>query len=694
MKSDNISIQKKRNFHAFLLLSALICLIYSNTLNSSWHLDDGPNILFNPSLHLNDLRLTSLANILNSGSVFSQSKLYRPISCFTFALNWYFSQDDTTGYHIVNIAVHIITAFFLFLVLLQIMRKVDATGEGSPKNYFIALLGAALWASAPIQTQAVTYIIQRMASLAAMFTILSIYSYLKARTEENYIRWGALCILFFVAGIGSKENTVMLPASLLLLEFSFFTHQVSKQKIACIALASSLVLLAGLSVTHFILGKNLLNIFNPTQLLDSYAHRPFTFSERILTEPRIVLMYLSQIILPLVSRLSVTHDIALSTSLFTPWTTLPAILTIFTLPGLSIIFLKRYPQFAFPILFFFLNHMVESTILPLELIFEHRNYLPSIFIFLPVSYSVAQTLYASNKFSFVGRFVILSGTTCYIIISGHATYIRNLVWVSESTLWTDAIRKAPLSARAYGFLGQANEQIGEYRKAFYYYTIALQHSDTSANPKLIKTGALNKLGSIHYTFKKYEEALHCFAQCLELDESHEDCLKNRARSYLQLGLPQPALNDAKNLLERYPESSTIRYIAASAAYRTGDLAAAQKHIKQTIRKALNRPDGLHLMGIILLKYKSYPNSLFFLKRAVKLSPNTAEFQLALAVAYYTNNQIDAAEKTLYNILARHPLPILETALQNSRRENLDKEALNFLEDTLTYMIGELSSSLR
>ncbi|MCI5116823.1 MAG: hypothetical protein D3913_02445, partial [Candidatus Electrothrix sp. LOE1_4_5] len=235
----------------------------------------------------------------------------------------------------VNISIHIITAFVLFLVLLQIIRLTGATKKDEAKNYFIALLGAALWATAPIQTQAVTYIVQRMASLATMFTILSIYSYLKARTEGKYIRWVVLCILFFLAGIGSKENAVMLPVSLLLLEFSFFRHHISKQKIGWIVITSSVALLVGLLATHFLLGKNLLNIFDPSRLIDRYESRSFTLNERILTEPRIILMYLSQIFIPLVSQLSLVHDIQVSISLFTPWTTFPAIAVIFILIILS-----------------------------------------------------------------------------------------------------------------------------------------------------------------------------------------------------------------------------------------------------------------------------------------------------------------------------------------------------------------------
>jgi uncharacterized membrane protein len=105
----------------------------------------------------------------------------------------------------------------------------------------------------------------------------------------------------------------------------------------------------------------------------------------MLTEPRIVLFYLSQIFYPVPGRLSIVHDVQLSRSLLEPWTTLPAILVVLGLIGFGIWQLRKRPMLSFAVLFFFLNHTVESSIIGLELIYEHRNYLPSLFLFAPVA---------------------------------------------------------------------------------------------------------------------------------------------------------------------------------------------------------------------------------------------------------------------------------------------------------------------
>ncbi|MCI5145676.1 MAG: hypothetical protein D3923_09120, partial [Candidatus Electrothrix sp. AR3] len=477
---STLSPQKKyrAEYRYFFLLAAILILSYANTFDASWHLDDEPNILTNSKLHISKLNLQQINNALRANPSAPESdKLYRPIPCLSLALNWYIGQDNVLGYHVVNLTIHILTAWFLFLTL-HLLLQVYCTTK-YPPQFFItaALLGALFWALAPIQTQAVTYIVQRMASMATMFTIIAIYAYLRGRTSEKKYLWLALCLFSFFLALGSKENAILLPASLFLFELSFFRHNLSKQQISRFLLAGGIVLIIGFLFVHYGLGITPFKLSNPLSFLDSYANRSFTFSERILTQPRIVLMYLSQIFFPVAERLSIEHDIILSTSLITPWTTLPALLSILLLIFTPLFFLKRYPLFCFPVLFFFLNHAVESTILQLELIFEHRNYLPSLFLFLPISFLIAKILYSPDQQNFFRRIITISCTVLFLILFGHATYTRNLVWASEGTLWTDVIRKAPNSSRAAHNLGKWYRQFGQYKTAYHYFQLALHNAE-------------------------------------------------------------------------------------------------------------------------------------------------------------------------------------------------------------------------
>ncbi|MCI5118324.1 MAG: tetratricopeptide repeat protein, partial [Candidatus Electrothrix sp. LOE1_4_5] len=355
---------------------------------------------------------------------------------------------------------------------------------------------------------------------------------------------------------------------------------------------------------------------------------------------------------------------------------------------LSIRYLKKYPLVAFPVLFFFLNHIIESTVLPLELIFEHRNYLPSLFIFLPLSVFIAHAIYAPSKFSFVGRFAIAAGTVCFLIISGQATYTRNFAWADEGTLWSDSIKKAPSSPRAAGYLGQWYQKIEQPQKAYYYFRFALQNSYLAPTPKKSQLAASQSLGLVHYESEEYKKAIPYFNQCINIEKNNRNCLTNRARSYLQLYLPQKALDDAEILVADYPTYLLAKYIAASASYRLGALAEAQRYMHEIIQQSLDKPKGLYLMGLILLKYKSYPNALFFLRQAVDQWPSNAEYQFSLAAAYYINNQLDAAEQTLRNIFNRYPLPVIETALQNFKPDAPSQESVIFAKNFLSEILRE------
>ena len=271
---------------------------------------------------------------------------------------------------------------------------------------------------------------------------LLIYQGATARRNPTQALFYMGCLGSFLCAVLSKENAVMLPVSLGLVEIVFFqdgsiTNKIKKHFPALAVAGIALILII---IVLFKTGA--LNYF-----FRAYASRPFTLVERLLTEPRIVLFYISQIFYPVPARLSITHDIIVSTSLLSPWTTLPAILIVLLMIGIAVSQLKRKPLVVFSILFFFINHVVESTILPLELIFEHRNYLPSFFIFLPVAIAL---MYLFNYYQSKNRsmYTILTIFVTLVIIGlGCFTYIRNRDWRTETTLWQDAMKKAPRDAR-------------------------------------------------------------------------------------------------------------------------------------------------------------------------------------------------------------------------------------------------------
>ncbi|MCI5120879.1 MAG: hypothetical protein D3908_06765, partial [Candidatus Electrothrix sp. AUS4] len=497
------------------LLFIFSLLLYNGILQNSWHLDDSGNILHNAPLHITDLRLSTLLQTFYAHPE-STGKLYRPISNLTFALNWYFGQNKLIGYHLVDIIIHGVTAIVLYLTCLQLFKTPALTARdySQTEQRNIALLTAALWLAAPIHTSAVTYIVQRMAQLAAFFSLAAIFFYLKARVSNNRLHqtiFSTSCLCCIFLALGSKENAILIFPSLGLVEGIFFLQFTKIQEFAQQKRALfSLLFLLVTGITFYLSWD-----FIAAQA-NSYGHRNFTFQERLLTEPRILLFYLSQIFYPTASRLSITHDITVSTSLFSPWQTLPAIFVCFSLIVFAISKIYKRPLLSFALLYYFLNHLVESTIIPLELIFEHRNLLPSLFLFLPITAFLTRII-NTKKWA-----TILTGATCVLFLfqSGYATIERNKAWKNTGTLNEDALVKAPASARVKLNLASWYATQKNFEEALSLCEEAEQLEASGASRNTIIPIARMQQGSIFYELGQSEKAIKYFREAYSLRKDY------------------------------------------------------------------------------------------------------------------------------------------------------------------------------
>ncbi len=677
-----------------ILLTVFICLIYSNTLNSPWQLDDFHNIVDNSAVHMTSLDGSSIKTSWYAAP--NKESLQRPVSYFTFALNWYFGQDNVTGYHLVNIAIHILTACFLFATILLLFQTPNLKGRDSESIYFVALLAAVLWASHPIQIQAVTYIVQRMASLAALFYILGIFCYLKARlaaSGKDKRVFFELCITAFLLAVGSKSNAIMLPIFLLLIEFTFFRDLTQKriQKQAGAILIGAAILVAAAGFFLFLEG-------NPGRIFAGYENRSFTLPQRLLTQPGIVLFYLSQIFYPLPSRFSIAHDFPVATSLIAPWYTLPAILLILGLIAFALLRIRKNPVLSFAVLFFFGSHVIESTIIPLELIFEHRNYLSSLFLFIPIAIGIKKGLDYCCTASRLAFYVLVLAVCAAVIGLGSSTYARNSDWRSAKVLWENAMGKAPGSARPLLSLGRGYyEPTGQIDKAIELYEKALS---LEGKTKRFKYFSYSFLARVYYSdLGDYEKAVYYSEKAIEILPDKFEINLLLCKSLAKIGRNDEATAHLENVIDRLSDSVRDLYAKgflllgmkkpkkALAFFRQGLEASAPTDQWQFLRE----------IGLCHTQMNQYDKGYMFLKRARQLHPGDADLLLALADNRIRAGKPDSAGKWMkryinavgaeniyleLNRIAADPLGIpfshektalLAAELLRARGENIIKE---------------------
>jgi tetratricopeptide (TPR) repeat protein len=413
-------------------------------------------------------------------------------------MNYYIGGDSVFGYHVVNFAIHYLAALFLFLLIYDTLQLPSLNDRYGTTAYSIALLSVFFWATHPIQVTAVTYIVQRMASMTGMFYIMAMYLYLKGRTAlgtEKKVVFLALGGLAAILSFASKENAAMLPISIFLYDVLLIQESTPESfktnRNILLLLVALLVLIA-----FFCL--------NPLSILDGYEHRPFTLSERLLTQPRVILFYLSLIVYPINSRLTLLHDIEISKSLFIPWTTLPAILTILFLMTVAIMISRKKPLVAYCILFFFINHLIEGSIIPLELIFEHRNYLPSAFFFVLIALLLLNIL---DYFSYNNSFRRAMVLTIILLLAaqGHTTHLRNSIFKNDLTLWSDNVKKAANLHRPHHNLGKAYLVAGLLEEGIAEMNRALKSKAGARSSQKYRT--YYNLATFYLHQKEYDKAL-------------------------------------------------------------------------------------------------------------------------------------------------------------------------------------------
>lgn len=553
--------QKKAWILGTCLFGFLIFVGYSNTFQSPPILDDFHSFIDEPLTKLDHWSTDKILSL-------SQTKFgwARWIPMLSFSWDIWFGGGEFFYLHMTNIVIH----FLCFLAAIFLVRKiVECNPEENSISHSllstteIACFVSAIWALNPVQTNAVTYLVQRMTSIMALFYLLSMAFYFSARlsyrknsTIDGRVgTYAGLSLGTMVIAFLSKENSLMLPFMMICSEIWLFQNDLHRRIIAYFRRhrLTSVVALSLLATAAVMI------LF---QMNGGYQGRNFTMVERLLTEARVVVWYLTLIIWPAPGRLSVEHHVEISRSILNPPTTLFSIVFLGFLLWWTISKRRTYPLVSYGLLWFFLNVSIESTIVPLELVFEHRMYLPSLGLILSLVvflHGIAQELIHNRS---AKDLRILSWCVVLIVSSilTLVTFERNETWSDPITLNRDDVLKHPKSPRTHGNLAVALARSGQHEEAIREAYTAIHLGEKNYE---VYTVAVNTIVASKHELGDYQGAVDEGGRLLREKPDHANayslpgiCL-NMARSHRELGNFDLALKSVQQALI-YNQRLTMR----------------------------------------------------------------------------------------------------------------------------------------
>lgn len=651
----------KKTLIAICCIMFIGSILYSNTLNVPFYLDDINNIK-NPSLSIEEISFAEFSKILSGATLHA-----RPVSNISFALNYYFGGYRVQGYHLVNITIHLLAGIFLFLVFkYTIELPVNRKKYSSP--LMVAFVAALLWTIHPLATQSITYIVQRMNSMATMFYVLSLLLYIVGRkrfteTTKNdskiyALGWFVASALSGLLALGSKEIAATLPIFIFLYEWYFF------QNLNWVWLKRKFYWLFAIALVVIFFSYHYLGSEPWKIVLGDCPGRDFTALERLLTQFRVVLYYIGLLFYPDSRRLALDREFSLSTDLLSPPTTFFSLGIIVLCFAVAIFSARRERLLSFCVLWFFGNLVIESSVICLELFFEHRTYLPSMF-FLMLVVGVLFRLSSGRSVVIYPLFSVMALFLCFW------TFERNELWKNPVAFWHNEVEKSVYKARPHVLLarewrkkGRHEEGAAELKKAIskdpefdiaYNNLGALQvklYDDDTAEKNFRKAlqikekygKALSNLGVLLVRNGRFVEAEQHYRDALQLFPENENFEYNLGKVLLRNDSLEEALLYFKIVLKHNKKDTRVLQEMATTLMKLGRKNEAVELYKELLELNTDTPSVHYNLGILLAEQGETEKSLFHYKRAMLLTSIQPPVSYNLANIYFRAGETNEAKK--------------------------------------------------
>jgi len=418
----------------------LVALILWPGLSGGFIFDDYPILVNNPALHVTHWNWQAWRGIW----LWSMADIHRPLAMLSYALNCA-AGSTAWGFKATNLAIHLLNTLLVAALAKRLfhagwpMRDGDDALGHERRASLWSLALATLWAVHPLQVSAVMYVVQRMELLGFTFTLLALLSYWHARQHQIHGRrswpWLLGTLGLMILGYGFKETIALVPGYALLLELTVLrfaaTSQATRRRWQLFYALGALV---GVALFAFYLVPHYAN---------SFGGRPYTAWERELTQLRALAMYIGWCVLPLPGHLHFYYDnYPVSTDWLTPASTLASGVFLLALAVLALAMRKRRPLFALGIGWFFMSHVITSAPIPLELVFEHRNY-PALF---GIILALTDLVWLLSRKAHPRLPALLA--TVFLASLSFMTVLRAATWGNPAQLAITLVHDNPTSPRA------------------------------------------------------------------------------------------------------------------------------------------------------------------------------------------------------------------------------------------------------
>ena len=606
-----------------VLLVIIGAAAYSNSFNGPFIFDDEYSIVDNPHI----LHLWPLGKAMSAPP--QATVAGRPIASLSLAVNYVISGYSVWSYHLFNLLVHILAGLTLYGIIRRTLLCERLKGRFGKYAAVVAWVAAAMWVAHPLQTESVTYIVQRTESLMGLFYLLTLYSAIRAMESNKSLVWSVVSVVCCGLGMGTKEVMATAPALVLLYDRAFFAGSFTG------ALRRRWGLYSGLAATWVILAVLILPGPRSATAGFSFSYKPFDYA---LNQCIVILHYLRLAFWPKGLCLDYNQPMIKEWVKVLPPMTVIAVMLAVTVRGLIC---NR--AWSYPAAWFFGVLSVTSSFIPIaDLVFEHRMYLPLAGLTVLVV-STGYVLFERRSAKRLG--LILA--TAVICVLGLVTFRRNYDYRSAVSIWQAALNVVPNNSRAYKSLGGAYGRVGKYEDA-------IKACKEALRIKPLYAEAYYNLGDIYSKMGRYEEAAKCCEQAVKIKPDYAKAYNNLGFFYGKLGRDAEQIEAYKQSIKISPEYAKTYYNLGIAYSKGGRWQGAIEAFRQVLRIKPEDPEAYYSLGLAYNNVGRSEEAIESLKEAMRIKQDYAEAQYGLGIVYGGLGRWEEAKKALKDAIKIKP----------------------------------------